>query len=285
MWESRILTLDDRVVLVECGPMRMFIDGSYEGVRQPELCRRAAETAIGFLEEIANHWDALKMPAISYSAGPEGLLAHTMWLAAFTIGDSDLTPMAAVAGTIADATADFLAESGLTRVIVNNGGDVAVRMSKGEEVYVGIRPDVNLPRVSHRLLLHSEDGVGGICTSGLGGRSFTRGVASAATVFANRAAIADAAATSVANATSIKTAEVDRQFADKIDPDTDLKSIEVTTSVGSLSEDEIDTALGQGIARSEELVSRGLIKGSCVAVKSRMRCTKNISVLLEPLPE
>jgi uncharacterized protein len=286
VWESRILTLDDQVVLVECGPMRMFIDGSYEGVRQPELCRRSAETAIGFLEEIANHRDALKKPAISYSAAPEGLLAHTMWLAAFTIGDSDLTPMAAVAGTIADATADFLAESGLTRVIVNNGGDVAVRMNRGEEeIYVGIRPDVNLPRVSHRLLLRSEDGVGGICTSGLGGRSFTRGVASAATVFANRAAIADAAATSIANSTFIEAAEVDRQFAEKIDPDTDLNGMEVTTSVGNLSENEIDTALELGIARTEELIGRGLIKGACVAVKSRMRCTKNISALLEPLPE
>jgi ApbE superfamily uncharacterized protein (UPF0280 family) len=285
VWESRILTLDDQVVLVECGPMRMFIDGSYEGVRQPEVCRSGGETAIGFLEQIANHWDALKMPAISYSAAPEGLLAHTMWLAAFEIGDSDLTPMAAVAGTIADATADFLAEGGLTRVIVNNGGDIAVRMTRGETVSVGIRPDVNRPRVSHRLLLRYEEGVGGICTSGLGGRSFTRGVASAATVFANRAAIADAAATSIANATFIKTAEVSRQFADKIDPDTDLKGIEVTTSVGSLSEDEIDTALEQGIARTEELMGRGLIKGACVAVKSRMRCTKNISALLEPLPE
>ncbi len=265
--------------------MRMFIDGSYEGVRQPELCRDAAETAIGFLEEIANHRDALKMPAISYSAAPEGLLAHTMWLAAFTIGDSDLTPMAAVAGTIADATADFLAESGLTRVIVNNGGDVALRMNRGEQLYVGIRPDVNLPRVSHRLLLRYEEEVGGICTSGLGGRSFTRGVASAATVFADRAAIADAAATSIANATFIKAPGVRRQLADKIDPDTDLKGIEVTTSVGSLSEDEIDTALEQGIARTEELIGRGLIKGACVAVKSRMRCTKNISALLEPLPE
>ena len=109
--------------------------------------------------------------------------------------------MAAVAGTIADATADFLAESGLTRVIVNNGGDVAVRLAEGEKVSVGIRPDVNRPRVSHRLLLAPEMDIGGVCTSGLGGRSFTRGIASAATVFANRAAIADAAATAVANAT------------------------------------------------------------------------------------
>ncbi len=201
MWESQILTLDDQVVMVECGPMRMFIDGSFEGARQPDLCQRAGAAAIGFLEQIAKYRDSVMMPAAGLTEPSEGLLVHTMWAAASIIGDDDLTPMAAVAGTIADATADLLAESGLTRVIVNNGGDVAVRLAKGEKVSVGIRPDVNRPRISHRLFLAPEMDIGGVCTSGLGGRSFTRGIASAATVFANRAAIADAAATAVANAT------------------------------------------------------------------------------------
>lgn len=285
MWESQILTLDDQVVMVECGPMRMFIDGSLEGVRQPDVCRRAGEAAIGFLEQIANHRDAVMMPAKSLTEPPEELLVHTMWAAASVIGDDDLTPMAAVAGTIADATADFLAESGLTRVIVNNGGDVAVRLAKGEKVSVGIRPDVNRPRVSHRLLLFPEMGIGGACTSGLGGRSFTRGIASAATVLADRAAIADAAATAVANATFIKTSTVHQRPAERIDPDTDLKGAEVVTSVGSLSDDEIKMALEQGITRAQRLIDRGVIKGACVAVKSAMRPTKNISALLEPLTE
>jgi len=225
------------------------------------------------------------MPATSFSEPPEGLLVHTMWAAASVIGDDDLTPMAAVAGTIADATADFLVESGLTRVIVNNGGDVAVRLTKGEKVSVGIRPDVNRPRVSHRLLLAPEMGIGGVCTSGLGGRSFTRGIASAATVFANRAAIADAAATAVANASFVKTTAVHRRLAERIDADTDLKGVEVTTAVGILSDREIEMALEQGITRAEELSKRGLIKGACVAVKSRMRSTRNISALMEPLTE
>ena len=128
-------------------------------------------------------------------------------------------------------------------------------------------------------------GIGGVCTSGLGGRSFTRGIASAATVFADRAAIADAAATAVANATFVKTSAVRRWLADAIDPDTDLKGVEVTTAVGILSDREIEMALGQGITRAEDLVNRGLIKGACVAVKSTMRCTTNISALMEPLTE
>jgi ApbE superfamily uncharacterized protein (UPF0280 family) len=285
VWESQILTLDDQVVMVECGPMRMFIDGSFEGARQPDLCQRAGVAAIGFLEQIAKHRDSVMMPAMNLTEPLEGLLVHTMWAAASIIRDDDLTPMAAVAGTIADATADFLAESGLTRVIVNNGGDVAVRLAKGEKVSVGIRPDVNRPRISHRLLLAPAMGIGGVCTSGLGGRSFTRGVASAATVFAGRAAIADAAATAVANAAFINTSAVHRRLAERIDPDTDLRGSEVVTSVGLLSDDEINVALEQAITRAQELIDRDVIKGACVAVKSRMRCTTNIAALVEPLAE
>ncbi len=44
-------------------------------------------------------------------------------------------------------------------------------------------------------------------------------------------------------------------------------------------------ALEQGITRAQELIDRDVIKGACVAVKSRMRCTTNISALMEPLTE
>ena len=95
MWESQILTLDDQVVMVECGPMRMFIDGSLEGVRQPDVCRRAGFAAIGFLEQIANHRDAVMMPATSLTEPSQGLLVRTMWAAASIIGDvtSPLWPL------------------------------------------------------------------------------------------------------------------------------------------------------------------------------------------------
>ena len=66
-----------------------------------------------------------------------------MWTAAKRIGDGDLTPMAAVAGTIAAATADFLEHLGMTRVVVNNGGDLALRLKGEEKLYIGIRPRVD----------------------------------------------------------------------------------------------------------------------------------------------
>jgi ApbE superfamily uncharacterized protein (UPF0280 family) len=206
-----------------------------------------------------------------------------MWQAAALVGDPDLTPMAAVAGAIADATADFLEERGMTRVVVNNGGDLAVRLKGGERLSVGIRPDVQEQRVTHRVFLSAPMGIRGVATSGLGGRSFTRGIASAVTVFGSSAAIADAAATAVANATHIPDPAVTRRKADSIYPDTDLKGVEVTVSVGALTKSQIATALRQGRSRGEELVGRGLITGACVFVKGRMAATERLSTLLEPL--
>ncbi len=263
--------------------MRMFIQGSVEGVPRPDLCRQAAEASVGFLEQIAAYRDRFRAPARTVPEPPKRVLAHAMWEAAILVGDRDLTPMAAVAGTIADATADFLVELGATRVVVNNGGDVAVRLVAGESLSVGIRPDVNRNDVSHKVVLTAEMNVGGVCTSGLGGRSLTRGVASAATVFAGRGAVADAAATAVANATYVASRAVVRRPAEEIDPETDIKGLEITDRVGDLTESEIETALSQGISRAESLVTAGLILGACISVKGRMRCTLEFSRLLEPV--
>lgn len=282
-WERRILKLGDSTVLVECGPMRMFIEGSIHGNPHPEACSRAANEAIGFLEQIAKHMDMAKTPARMLAEPPRHLLIHSMWSAVTAVGDPDLTPMAAVAGTIADATADFLVYQGLTRVVVNNGGDVAIRLTAGETLTVGIRPDLNAEQITHRVMIAEEMNIGGVCTSGLGGRSFTRGVASATTVFAGSAAIADAAATAVANATYIPSPAVQRRVADYIYPDTDLKGVEITATVGHLSEDEALTALSQGLNRAEALVERILITGACITVQGKTQCTKGIAGLVQQL--
>lgn len=283
MWESEILTLGDGTVLVECGPMRMFIEASAAGIARPDLCARAAEKAIGFLEEVARYRGRLQAPALVLDDPGQGTLAYTMWESARLIGDSDLTPMAAVAGTIADATAEFLDALGMTRVVVNNGGDLAVRLRAGETLSIGIRPDLEEGAISHRVIVAAEMGIGGIATSGLSGRSFTRGVASSATVFARTAALADAAATAVANATYVPTAAVIRMKADSIYPDTDLRGVDVTVSVGELSVSEIETAVNQGLHRAEQLVARGLVLGATVAVKGRMGSTSTLAPLLIPL--
>jgi hypothetical protein len=189
--------------------------------------------------------------------------------------------MAAVAGTIADAAADELSQAGMTRVIVNNGGDVALRLSFGESIVVGVRPKVDRSDISGSFVLQGELGIGGVCTSGLGGRSFTRGIASAATVLAQTASYADAAATAIANATFINTPAVHRTAAIKLDPSSDLHDLHVTTSVDCLSDKEVSSALDQGIARAEKLVTNGKIAGAIITVQGRTRWTQTFPPILE----
>ena len=282
-WEGEIFELGDGSVLVECGPMRMFIEASKDGDPRPDMCRQAAHAAMGFLEQVAQDRPCLQRPAANSEQPRAGSLAHVMWQAVRLVGDSDLTPMAAVAGTLADATADFLDERGMTRVVVNNGGDLAIRLKRGERISIGIRPDVRRSEVSHRIVLTEEMRIGGVATSGLGGRSLTRGISSAATTFARDAARADAAATALGNATYVPNAFVTRASAESLDPDTDLKGLDVTISVGELSDEVIERALDQGLLRAEQLVGLDVISGAVIYVKDRMISTAGFAKYIEVL--
>lgn len=261
----------------------MFVEAWANGVLQTDSCTWAAQKSIGFLEQVASQWQDLKRPASELAEPPINPIVHDMWKSACLVGDPDLTPMASVAGAIAGATADLLARRGMTRVVVNNGGDLAIRLGSGDTLTIGIRPYVDRPEVTHQIVLTTQLNIRGVCTSGLGGRSFTRGIASAATVFAAKSSISDASATAIANATLIQSSCVKRIMADTMDPSTDLKGLEITHSVGDLTEEEIERALNQGVLRAEELVEKALIIGACITVKGRMRCTRRISQLVTPI--
>lgn len=270
--------------MVEYGPMRMFIDGSVHGLRKPELCVKAAQKAIDFLGQVAAHKESIWMPYNNVLCPPpQDLLIYEMWRSVSLIGDEDLTPMAAVAGTIADATADYLVNEGLTKIIVNNGGDLAIRVLDAETASIGIRPDIMKQTITHRVILTPEMNIGGVCTSGIGGRSFSRGIASSAVAFAARGSIADAAATAIANATYVSSPEVGRCLAELLDPNTDLKGVEVTCSVGALSNTEIQTALEQGLRKAENLIERGIIAGAFIAIKHRFQYTSSIQHIVSPM--
>ena len=177
-YEYNIGLIDEESVLAECGPMRLVIRAWNKKLPQIKLARRAAEESILFLERIARCRTVLSRPIAEIKELPEDELALAMIASVRAVGDEDLTPMAAVAGTVADAVADWLFEQGLTRVIVDNGGDIAVRIAEGEKITVGVRPQVTSPLISHVIHLDSGCSTWGITTSGMGGRSLTRGIAS-----------------------------------------------------------------------------------------------------------
>ena len=253
--------------------MRVKIDSRIGNVPQQDEAVKAADAAAKYLEGIAKSRPLLgrgyarKRPFITDP------LARKMVASVQKIGYPDLTPMAAVAGTIADAVADFLFKRGATRVLIDNGGDVAIRCRDGIPVTVGIRPSVAAPDISQLILLGPEREAWGIATSGLGGRSLTRGVVDAATVVAENASIADAAATAIANASFLNNAAVIRKPAESFDPYTDIAGLEVTTEVGPLAGDDVQEAINRAIHRAEALAGENIILGAYVAFRSRMAIT------------
>ncbi|MCX5872364.1 MAG: UPF0280 family protein [Deltaproteobacteria bacterium] len=254
---------------------------AFQGPRpRPDLCVDAAKFSIKILGEIAARKDQLSEPVVN-SLPPSGDgVPFKMWEGARQVGARDLTPMATVAGAVADATADFLHAFEMSKTIVNNGGDIAIRLAGGESVNVGIRSDINRPEITHRISISEDLGIGGVCTSGLGGRSFTRGIASATTILARSAVLADAAATAVANATFIDHPNIVRRLADKLDPQTDLKGVEVTCSVGDLEEEFVEACLYKALAYAETLADKGTIFGAVVSIKGQPRITKGIKSII-----
>jgi len=106
-------------------------------------------------------------------------------------------PMAAVAGAIAQLVGEAIAEPG-ERVIVENGGDIYAR-APGEircAVYAGERSPFRDRLV---IAVDARDGVGVCTSSGVVGPSLSFGKADAVVVIARSAAVADAAATAIAN--------------------------------------------------------------------------------------
>jgi ApbE superfamily uncharacterized protein (UPF0280 family) len=107
-------------------------------------------------------------------------------------------PMAAVAGTISQLCLNYLLKQGSRYSIVDNGGDVALKVNK--DVTVGLFAGGS--SLSGRLgfkVNHSLTPLG-ICTSsGTVGHSLSFGRSDSVTVFAAKASVADALATALGN--------------------------------------------------------------------------------------
>ena len=214
------------------------------------------------LSELCDELVELRRP-LSDRPVVAGPVARRMLEACRPFADVFLTPMAAVAGAVADELlAHMRAAAPLQRVFVNNGGDIAVWIARGQSLEVGVAGCYsrgNVPLINGTMRLDGGCGVGGIATSGARGRSFSLGIADSVSVLGRTAAAADAAATLIANAVNIRSPAVERRPARELDPDSDLGDRLVTVAVGALTEAEIQAALAAGRARAEQYRRRGLI--------------------------
>jgi ApbE superfamily uncharacterized protein (UPF0280 family) len=208
--------------------------------------------------------------------GVSGPVAKRMVRACQPFAADFITPMAAVAGAVADhMLAEMLAGRTLDRAYVNDGGDIAFYLSPGARLTCGVVADLAAPAIDGTIHLTHDMKVRGIATSGRatkgqGGRSFSLGIADVVTVLARDAAAADAAATMIANAVDLPNhPAVSRVPATDLDPDSDLGERLVTTGVGPLADAEIHAALSSGIQRAEALRRSGLIHGAVLVLHRR----------------
>jgi ApbE superfamily uncharacterized protein (UPF0280 family) len=178
--------------------------------------------------------------------------------------DAFITPMAAVAGAVAEEILGAMTNSAhLSRAYVNNGGDIALHLSPGAQFTVGLVDRPDRPTLIGTTRIEAVDSSRGIATSGWRGRSFSLGIADAVTVLAATASQADAAATVIANAVDLPGhPRVLRVSANELQPDSDLGARLVTRDVGPLSRSEIVSALESGHHKARALLANGLIDGA-----------------------
>jgi uncharacterized protein len=225
----------------------------------PELCDELAQLRLPMREK----------PAAS------GRVARRMIEACRPFGAVFVTPMAAVAGAVADELlAEMLDAAPLARAFVNDGGDIAVLTSEGHALEIGIAGAYSrgaAPLVNGRVRIDARSGIGGIATSGARGRSFSLGIADAVTTLARNAATADVAATLVANSVNVESRVVVRRPACELDPDSDLREHRVTVSVGELTGEEIAAALARGADIAAAYRRRGLIAAAALMLAGEIR--------------
>ncbi len=204
---------------------------------------------------------------------PVGPTARRMW-AATRAHDGFITPMAAVAGSVAEEILEAMTSAAkLDRAYVNNGGDIAFHLGEGRKYRIGLVDRPDNPSLFAGAVITSSDNVRGIATSGWRGRSFSLGIADAVTVLARSASIADAAATIIANAVDLPgNPAITRLPASDLQPDSDLGSRRVTRNVGPLTGAEIAEALDRGLGIAEDLRSRGLVQACALHLSGDTRC-------------
>lgn len=260
------------------GPIDLIIEAFGAASEVEKAYGQAIDRFADILPTLVRELGLLRQPVGAAWPLLQGPVARRMAEAVWPHRAVYITPMAAVAGAVADEMLQALvAGRTLDKAYVNDGGDIAIHLSPGHELRAGIFAEA-LDGVAR---LTFDRPVRGIATSGRGGRSFSRGIADTATVLAATAAAADAAATLIANAVDIDHPAIQRCPARDLDPDSDLGDLPVTVAVGSLPQTLIDEALDRGAAEARRLRLCGLIEGTALSLFGHWRIETGGTALAE----
>jgi uncharacterized protein len=265
---------DGRRLHLQDGPIDLIVEA-----RGSETSLRAAYDAAvrrftGLLDELCDELALLRTVADPEQCLLQGAVARRMHAAVAPLAvDHFITPMAAVAGAVAEEILDAMVQvARLERAYVNNGGDIALYLADGAQFTVGLVDRPDQPGLMTTTMIEADDPSRGIATSGRHGRSFSLGIADAVTVLAPTAAQADAAATIIANAVDLPGhPAIVRCRADELQPDSDLGARLVTRGVDVLEQCEILSALEAGADKASALLAAGLIDGAALRLQRETR--------------
>ena len=269
------------------GPMDIIIGAKGDALALKDAHAKAWGRFAGILQELVQELPLLRSP-VQGACPVRGPIAQRMWLACQPYQCGFITPMAAVAGSVAQELLQFYQSNGIQRAWINNGGDIAIHLAANESVRVGLY--ANLERLNAEQLqngitldgqleIRSDSAVRGVATSGWRGRSFSLGIADSVTVLARTAAKADAAATVIANAVNIEDARIVRRPACEVKDDSDLGARLVTVDVLPLQPELVSQALAAGLASALTLRAQGLICSAMLVCQNHCMTTDGVKHL------
>ena len=260
-------------------------------------CEHALQTAWQRFEtvlpELVREWPGLRRPVDElHDHRFDSVVAQRMHQAtsalAWASPEGFITPMAAVAGSVAQEVLQALAMPGVDRAYVNNGGDIALHLQRGEwrigvvsQLAQALATDAASELVNDgHFVISAEMPVRGVATSGWGGRSFSFGVADSVTVLAATAAQADVAATLIANAVNVQHPSIQHRPANSLRDDTDLGERMVTVDVPSLPAALIQDALQLGLDCARGLQVRGQLHAAFLCCQGQVAVAPALECLV-----
>ncbi len=275
------LLFDGRLHL-QHGPIDLIVAAEGEDAAVLAARRRAAARFDGLLEELVAELPALRAPVRPAADCPlAGPVARRMAEAARAHLPVFVTPMAAVAGAVAEAVlAAVVATGDLRRAYANNGGDIALHLAAGAAPWrLGVVIDPTAPASPGFVEIGPRDAWRGVATSGAKGRSHSLGIADSVTVLAADAPAADVAATLLANAVDLPgDPAITRLPACELWPDSDLGARPVTAHVARLDPARIARALDRGEAAAWEMLLQRRIGGAMLALQGVVRLVGDFSL-------
>lgn len=280
-YSDLIYFIDSRKRLhIYLGPMGLVITAKTKRrsiFEDENVIKRTVSFAVEIFEDVANYKDIISSWTRPLNNPKNYPIVIRKMISAALVGQriskDKTTPLICVAGAIAECVLEKL-DPIAEYIIVNNYGDLALKIDRAKIGLLDSRGnmfgtfDLNTPTIR------------GICTSGFGGRSFSKGVSDATICLHDSASLADTFSTLIGNKVITNSPKIKLDYAENLDPSTDIKGEKVVVDFEGLDEAEVFDAMKNGLSLARKAkVPCAIVKlGEFVGVYPKsMR--KNINLL------